>query len=494
MSGADESRRMRILLAAFLSALAVVAPAAAAPGNDDVADATRLEQLPARLTGTTADATIEADEPASRCGRVSGSVWYRLGADRRGPVAVQLAAPTRARAVVAVYRRTPSSLQPVSCRRTNASGRALLAFYGRRNREYVVLVGRARGGQAADFRLEVSRPEPRSTPPGRSFEGSADSTVHPLLDVDDAWAVPLERGRSYRIHLLPSRDCVSGYLFQPRTYRFAEDETPIAELECGGYTLFTPGPDGGGVYSLLVVSDPDKRSAQRYRLFVAPAEADDVAPGIDLGSAANRADRLSGRGIDLLDLYRFRAGLASELDLRVRTSPQARFSVAVVRPTGEPVAIEPRAKPGRIVLRRRLDPGHYYLAIRSNQRSGGPYSLSLRVRGITSTDMSVAGQRFLQVAPGETQLLTAAVTSAGLGGRVRFQFDRRDPFNGWQFAQTVVVPVGPTGIATARWIPPGFGHWRVRARFLGTATAATSESGYTTVFVAEPLGVPFPGD
>ena len=109
------------------------------------------------------------------------------------------------------------------------------------------------------------------------------------------------------------------------------------------------------------------------------------------------------------------------------------------------------------------------------------------MRGITATDLVAGGQRFLGVAPGEKRLLVASVASAGIGGRVRFQFDRRDPFNGWQFAQTVVVPIGPTGLASAEWVAPGFGHWRVRARFLGTATAAASESGYTRIFVAEPL-------
>ena len=390
--------------------------------------------------------------------------------------------------MVGVFRRTPTRLRPVGCRRTNANGRALVAVYGRPGREYVILVGAIAGSEGDVFRLEVSRPEPRSIPPGRPLEGVADSTVHPLLDRDDAWAFEMQRAHSYRINLLPSRDCVSGYLFRPRTYRFSEDEVPVAELECGGYTVFTPGPDGGGRYSLLVVADQETRTTQRYKLLVSPAEPDDVAPGINLGAAADLTGSLSGRGVDLIDLYRFRAGVSSELDLRLRMSPKARFTVEIVRPTGEHVVILPRARPGRVILRHRLNPGHYYLAVRSLARSGGPYSLSLRVRGITATDMLIAGQRFLEAAPGEAQLLAASVASAGIGGRVRFQFDRRDPFNGWQFAQTIVVPIGPTGLATAAWVPPGFGHWRVRARFLGTDTAATSTSGYTTIFVAEPLG------
>lgn len=478
---------MKVKLIVLLAALVIASPAAAAPDNDDVADARTLGELPARLTGTTSDASAEADEPASTCGSTSGSVWYRLRGDRRGPIVVQLEAAGKLQAVVGVFRRTRTRLQPVACRQTNANGRALVAVYGRPDREYVILVGTVRGSDGDVFRLEVSRPEPKSIPPGRPLEGAADSTVHPLLDRDDAWSFDMQRARSYRINLLPSRDCVSGYLFRPRTYRFTEDEVPVAELECGGYTVFTPGPDGGGRYSLLVVADQEKRAPQRYKLLVVPAEPDDVAPGINLGAAADLRGSLSGRGVDLLDLYRFRAGLTSELDLSLRMSPKARFAIAVVRPTGEQVAIAPRARPGRVILRHRLEPGHYYLAVRSTARSGGPYSLSLRVRGITATDMLIAGQRFLQAAPGETQLLAATVASAGIGGRVRFQFDRRDPFNGWQFAQTIVVPIGPTGLATAAWVPPGFGHWRVRARFLGTDTAATSESGYTRIFVAEPL-------
>lgn len=477
----------RVAVCAVLVALLAASPASAAPANDDVDSARDVGALPARLTGTTSDATIERDEPTTRCGAASGTVWYRLRASRRGPIAVRLDAAGTLQAVVGIFRTARGGVEPVSCRRTNVNGRLLLAFYGRRDREYLIVVGTARGSKADDFRVEVVRPEPRAIPPGRVLDGFVDSTVHGLLDLDDAWSFQMERARSYRINLLPVRDCVSAYLYRPRTYRFRADEEPVAELECGGYTVFTPGPDGGGRYSLLVVADGEKRMEQRYQLRVAAAEADDIAPGLDLGAAADLTGSLSGRGLDLLDLYRFRAGLASELDLRLRMSPKARFGISVVRPTGEPVSIDVLARPGRVVLRRQLDPGHYYLAVRSNGRSGGPYSLSLRVRGITSTDMLVGGQRFLQVAPGDTQLLTATVAAAGIGGRVRFQFDRRDPFYGWQFAQTLIVPIGPSGFATAPWSPPGFGHWRVKARFLATDTAATSESGYARIFVAEPL-------
>ena len=83
--------------------------------------------------------------------------------------------------------------------------------------------------------------------------------------------------------------------------------------------------------------------------------------------------------------------------------------------------------------------------------------------------------------------MLAATVSSAIGGRVRFQFDRRDLFYGWQFAETLVVPVGPSGLATVAWIRPASATG-VRARFLGTDTAASSGSSYTRIFVAEPLG------
>src|SRR5688572_8715443 len=116
----------KMILIAVSAALVVASPAAAAPDNDDVADARALGALPARVAGTTSQASAEGDEPASTCGRTSGSVWYRLRADRRGPIVVQVEAAGELEAVVGVFRRTRTRLEPVACRRTNANGRALV--------------------------------------------------------------------------------------------------------------------------------------------------------------------------------------------------------------------------------------------------------------------------------------------------------------------------------------------------------------------------------
>ena len=481
-------RRFGFIASAVAAAVTVLPPAAgAAPSNDDLDRAGVLATLPARAAGTTRGARMQRDEPTPSCGRLDRSVWYRMRNGRRGAIVVRLRAAGRMDAIVAVYLSERTRVRQVTCTATNRRGNALLAFYGRRNAEYLIQVGEARDSDSGDFSLRAVRPERRAFPPGRPLAaGGVRSTVDRLLDPDDAWSYRMERGRSYRINLLPSRTCVSAYLYRPRTYRFASEE-PAAALGCGGYTLFTPGPDGGGNYSILVIPDRDRRGVQPYRLSVAPAESDDSAPGVLLGPDAFVRGTLSGRGIDLVDLYRFVVPQPSHLDVRLGNRPQAAFSVRVLRASGDRVTLEPRTRPGRVALRRPLPPGHYFLAVEAEDRSGGPYTLRLRVRGITRTDMLISGQRHVEAIPGAAQVLSAVVSAAGIGGRVRFQFDRYDPLFGWQFVGLVTVPVGPSGIATTSWVSPTAGHWRVRARFLGTATAASSNSRYARIFVAEPL-------
>jgi hypothetical protein len=76
-------RRRRAPLAALLTlaatalALAPSAALAAPPANDDFADGQAVT-IPARVTGTTVDATLQAGEPATSSESVGRSVWYEL--------------------------------------------------------------------------------------------------------------------------------------------------------------------------------------------------------------------------------------------------------------------------------------------------------------------------------------------------------------------------------------------------------------------------------
>src|ERR671936_2954530 len=81
---APRSFCMRVLVAiafGLVTALAPVALAQSAPGNDDRAHAQAITP-PASVTGTTVGATREPTEPASSCGGDGGSVWYQFTASQ----------------------------------------------------------------------------------------------------------------------------------------------------------------------------------------------------------------------------------------------------------------------------------------------------------------------------------------------------------------------------------------------------------------------------
>jgi hypothetical protein len=66
----------------FVVAFAVLAaPASAAPPQNDARTAPQeLRVLPAVVTGTTVDATLEPEEPVSGCGPIKNSVWFAANA------------------------------------------------------------------------------------------------------------------------------------------------------------------------------------------------------------------------------------------------------------------------------------------------------------------------------------------------------------------------------------------------------------------------------
>ena len=60
----------------------------------------------------------------------------------------------------------------------------------------------------------------------------------------------MERGKTYRFGVFTAGKCVSTSIFAPGATSFAAGS--VAESGCGAMQFFTPGPDGGGVYSMLV--------------------------------------------------------------------------------------------------------------------------------------------------------------------------------------------------------------------------------------------------
>ena len=89
-------RRNRIWLTLILATLFLIAvptigsAGAAAPANDNFADAEILTGLPTLTTGSSIDATRETDEPDHGSFGLGSSVWYDWTAPSSGPVAIDL--------------------------------------------------------------------------------------------------------------------------------------------------------------------------------------------------------------------------------------------------------------------------------------------------------------------------------------------------------------------------------------------------------------------
>jgi hypothetical protein len=397
---------------------------------------------------------------------------------------VRLRAGGELDAVVAVYRHLRSKTSGLACRASDRRGRATVSWYAHTIGSYYIAVGRRAGSVAGPFRLTVLAAESQPRPPGDALPANGtQSTVDPILDAADAWALPMESGRTYRINLTTPSGCLSLAIYRPRTYRFSLAK-PVHYRECGGYTVFTPGPDGGGVYSLVVHADGHAPVRRSYRLQAAAAGPDDGAPGIKLDNGRSIAGTIFGCGIDNVDLYRFTVPRSNELtSIDLEQPPNVGLDLVLIRDTGERVACACGTR-GRQVLREHLSPGHYIVAVRSHERSGGRYRLQLLIRDVTTTSLSVSGSRFVELAPGASVPFAVYVTSASHGGPVRLQID---PLSGWHFASILRASVTPTGAATIAWTPPYVGHWRARVRFTGTPFSSFSESGWVRVYVAEPL-------
>jgi hypothetical protein len=483
------ARRHAVLASAALAAcLLGAAPALAGPPNDKRSDAERLATLPAAVVGTTQGARREKSDPAPACATADRTVWYRVDVARATSFVVRLHALGRLDAVVAVYRRDRSHLTSVTCKETDGNGRAVIAFYGHKRNSFLVLVGERSGSPSGTFRLQVVAAERQPRPPGTALTGGiARSTVDAVLDQADAWSVSMQKGSTYRINLTSPRRCLSLSIYRPGVYSFRRVK-PVQYFECGGYTTFTPGPDGGGTYSLVVGAEEGPPALQPYRLEFAPAGVDDTGPGASLENGEVVRNSLFGRGLDVVDLYNFDVAKPNELtSLVLRARPNVGFDMLLLRDTGRRVDCACGSS-GALRLREHLRAGHYFVAVRSRAKSGGRYRLQLLIRSVTTTSVLVSGSRFAEAPPGTSVSLTVHVTSAERGGPVRIQIDRLDPLAGWQFSALFRTRVGASGFTTTMWTPPSVGYWRVHASFVGTPFASFSESRSARLYVSKPLG------
>src|SRR5215218_1939454 len=175
---------------AALTPLATSTAAAAPPANDARTAPQALGALPATVRGTTAEATLEADEPAAVCSPVKNSVWYAFTAPASRGVLAALDAGGDMDAVVDVFARRRSQLTPVECQATNRRGQATLDFDATAGTDYLVRVAPRPGSVAEAFTLRVVVPDEPARPPGQQLPGAgAKAAVDRFANPDDAWGV-----------------------------------------------------------------------------------------------------------------------------------------------------------------------------------------------------------------------------------------------------------------------------------------------------------------
>ena len=318
------------------------------------------------------------------------------------------------------------------------------------------------------LRLGVKEKAP--VPPGTPLpeRGVADR-VDPLFDQADAWSVQLTRGITYRINLSPRKGCASIGVYRPGVRAFGTNGR-VAFHQCGGYFTFTPGPDGGGTYSLLVAAQSDSQAIVAYHLQVAPANPDDQGPGILLSGDQTVSGSLFASGIDVVDLYRFDVGERSAV--RVALTSTSALSLALTRVDGSAIA---EAAAGA-VLRKTLPRGTYLLAVKASHRVGGKYAMALLVRVVTKTTMTADGKPTVTVPVGRPVVLQTETSPAPSGGKVRLGLEYQDPLAGWVFRRSWTVAPG----SSITFAPPAVGAWRVRASFFGTRGSSPSKSQLVT--------------
>jgi hypothetical protein len=308
-------------------------------------------------------------------------------------------------------------------------------------------------------RIRTGTPQPAAQPPGKALglRGVVDS-VDPLYNLDDAWAVPMSAGVTYRINLSPARGCASEALYAPGVQSFGD--RAILTRSCGGYATYTPGPGRSGTYTIRIAAIPDTDRIVPYHLQVAAAEPDDEGPGLLVSGDETRRGSVSGRGVDAVDLYHFVVHDPSlvKLDLQSATA----LSLRLMTLTGTPIAA------GATIVQH-LHPGTYLAQVSAPGRAAGTYALSVLVRVVTKTTLEAAGSK---LALGGSVVLQTATTPTPDGGRVGLRLDYDDPLAGWVFRKLWFV--APGGSIT--FTPPAVGHWRVTASFYGTRHASPSHS------------------
>ena len=312
-------------------------------------------------------------------------------------------------------------------------------------------------------------PEKPPVPPGTALAASGGwGRLDALQNPADAWAVKMERGKTYRFGVFTAGKCVSTSIFAPGATSFA-DTVPVAESGCGAMQFFTPGPDGGGVYSMLVKVGGQPTA---YHAVVRLAQPDDMGPGLPLANGERRSNSVSRT--DPLDLYRL--DILAKSDVRVTVDANKDIGIRLLDASGGGMNTADRG----VELVRTLSPGTYFIAIRVGDQTAR-YRIHALVRQLTSTSLTVNGTSSAKVKPGEAVSLRTVTEPTPEAGLTRVQADFFDvTVRTWVFRKAWDVKPG----STIPFVPGAVGQWRVRATFGGSHNFSPSRTDYRTIAVA----------
>lgn len=476
-------RRATGLAVAILIAVPAAA-SAAPPSNDDRTSPAQLGSLPAQVGGTLVEATRQPTDPLSGCG-ANQQVWYRFVAPADGRIAARLQADGQLDATLDAFRSVRSQLSSLACDFTDAKGLGAINFTVKKGDAFFLSVSRLSNSVAGTFTLTVVAPQPAAKPPGKALpKGGADGTLDRVGNIDDAYAVRMRAGRTYRMRLSGRRldeedeTCqVSGALYAPGSDSFDSSSVKSFGCDSDGYATFTPGPGEGGRYSVLVSAAGNVRTLQSYHVEVAGAAADDTAPGRFLANRRTARGSLNGARIDALDLYRFTVAKRSDLTLRLRTGGGNGFDLLLLNERGRRVQCA-CGESGDAELKRELAPGRYFVVARARDASAGSYRLTRSSRVLTRTRVGFSKKR---AGLGSLTPIRVKVTPS-VAGPVTVIIQRFDPLEGWLFFRLQRTRAAG-GRASIGFVPPTVGRWRARATFDGTVGSGSSQSGFAQVLV-----------
>ena len=454
---------------------------AAAPSNDARENAEAVT-LGTKVNGTTAESTLEANEPPTDCAAISGSVWYSVTAPAKGDIVASLKAAGDLDATVEVFRRTRSQLTSIDCQTTDKDGAAESDFRVAAGDSFLIRVGQRSNSVPGTFQLDVELAVPPENPPGKALPAKgAKGTLDRVANPSDAYAIRMDEGVKYRFNLSSSAEdsCLPLSLYPPHTTSF-DDGEPVDTLRCGGYATFTPGPGEGGVYSLVPAIGRQK-DATSYRLQAGRVGADDVAPGIFVRNYSRIHGSLNALGLDVQDLYRFDVTRRSALNLGFKGTDG--MSLSLLKDSGGRLDTTFAGEGSGIKIN--LSKGRYYAVVRAaTGRTASTRSRACRRRSRARARASTGASRTRSGRTASVDL-AALVTTRATGPADMF-VERFDPVDGWSFLKRFRVHVA-SGRAHVSFRPPAIGSYRVHVEYLGSRGSQASESGFAHFRVQAPL-------